>query len=95
MRCKAYLEQDDQEELGKYLCNNWTFNRDGSAAELKEAILKAIADYLNDRPVRWKNTPSWEAEDIMRGIFTSVDAVNIFGRWDEDDLILIGYDDEF
>lgn len=31
----------------------------------------------------------------MRGIFTSVDAVNIFGRWDEDDLILIGYDDEF
>lgn len=52
MRCKVYLEQADQEELGKYLCNNWTFSRDGSAAELKEAILKAIADYLNDRPVR-------------------------------------------
>lgn len=60
------LSPEEKREIAKYLIDAWDFSgSDSEELDLEIALDKAQEDYGNDRPIKWKNTPSIEAEEIL------------------------------
>lgn len=60
------LNPEEKREIAKYLIDAWDFSGgDSEELDLEIALNKAQENYGNDRPVKWKNTPSIVAEEIL------------------------------
>lgn len=60
------LNFEEKREIAKYLIDAWDFSgNDSEELDLEIALDKAQEAYGNDRPIKWKNTPSIVAEEIL------------------------------
>lgn len=63
------LNFEEKREIAKYLIDVWDFSgSDSEELDLEIALDKAQENYGNDRPIKWKNTPSIEAEEILYSV---------------------------